>query len=128
MYTAISEHSPERTLSFSNEFEDCVHLLSLEELSQNYLLIRFEYIYEINETKSKSIAIELNRLFTNFKVVEAIETSRTGIESITEVKARKLKWNCEECNDAYEVVDNYEKSYKYFTIIDILYPKEYELF
>jgi len=57
MYTAISEPSPERTLSFSNEFEDCVHLLSLEELSQNCLLIRFEYIYEINETKSKSILL-----------------------------------------------------------------------
>jgi hypothetical protein len=30
MFTAISEPSSERTLSFSSEFEDCVHLLSLE--------------------------------------------------------------------------------------------------
>jgi hypothetical protein len=36
----------------------------------------------------------------------------TGIESITEAKARKFEWNCEECNDDYEVVANYEKSYK----------------
>jgi hypothetical protein len=101
IFTAISEPSSERTLSFSNEFEDCVHLLRLEDLN----------IF-MNETKSKSIAIELNRLFSNFKVVEAIETSLTGIESITEAKARKLEWNCEECNDDYEVVANYEKSYK----------------
>jgi lysosomal alpha-mannosidase len=126
MFTTVSKTSLEKILiSFSDGIDERIHLLTLEELSQNDLLLRLEFFHELIESESESVSISLKRIFTNLEVIDAIETSLTGIEPKSIVESRKLKWNCSECDSSNQSEDNSEVKDK-FTIT--LYPNEIKTF
>ncbi len=53
--TLVLKNSIKRFLnSVSIEIDDSIHVLSLQELNQNNVLLRLEYFFENNGTKSKS--------------------------------------------------------------------------
>ncbi len=127
IFATVSKPCSEKPfVGISHELGDSIHLLSLEELSENNILIRFEFFYEINETKSKSIDISLKEIFTNFQVIDAIETSLSGIEPIAEVQAGKLEWNCTQCHNKAKMKGHSGGNSHKFNIT--LYPNEIKTF
>ena len=87
-------------IGLSHAIDDCLNVLTLEELSENNILLRLEYIYQFEETETKYVL--LNEFFSNMEVIDVIETSLSGIESISEVELKRFDWNCVECKKLIE--------------------------
>ncbi len=130
MFTTVSKSSFKKSsISFSKGIDERIHLLTLEELSQNDILLRLEFFPELIESESKSVSISLKRIFTNLEVIDAIETSLTGIEAKSIVESRKMKWNCSECDNGFGIGNNFRGNSvpkDKFTVD--LYPNEIRTF
>jgi lysosomal alpha-mannosidase len=126
VFTTVSKTSLEKIcISFSDGFDKRIHLLTLEELDENNILLRLEFISEANEKNSGSISISLSDIFTNSRIIDAIETSLTGIEPKSIIESRKLKWNCPKCVTSNQSEDDSEVKDK-FTVV--LSPNEIKTF
>ncbi len=126
MFTTLSKNSSNTPfVSFSDGIDERIHLLTLEELDKNNILLRLEYFLETNETNFKSISISLKNIFTNLEVIDVIETSLTGIEPKSSVELRKLKWNCLQCDGKIQSNNDSEANDK-FTVD--LHPNEIKTF
>ena len=70
-----------------------IHLLSLENWSQNEVLLRLEHIYESSDNNllSKAVDLSLEKTFKTFNILSAIETNLGVNELLSET--RRLSWN-----------------------------------
>ncbi|KAJ8951624.1 hypothetical protein NQ318_012294 [Aromia moschata] len=103
---AIKKHLPplmlfpqnpisEKTKSYlSTELPENIHLLTLEKWSDkdNTYLIRLEHFLEKNDDidLSKEVEIDLENLFTLFRIVSAHERTLNGVTALNDVT--KLQW------------------------------------
>ncbi|XP_015589369.1 lysosomal alpha-mannosidase isoform X1 [Cephus cinctus] len=75
-----------------------IHILTLEPWKSNSILLRLEHIFEIGEDPRYSQPTEINiqDLFSTFRIVSVRETTLGGNQWISELN--RLKWNVESNN------------------------------
>lgn len=84
-----------RSLEFRGLKFDCpknLHILTLEPFEDN-ILLRLENICEINDNDSCLITIELENLFTTFKIIECILTDLSGFDHLETLRRNRFKWS-----------------------------------
>lgn len=83
----------DKGIGVSDNIDPSIHLLTLEELEPNVLFVRFE-----SESETKDLSFNLSDVFTNVRIISAVETSITGTETLSEMMDRKLNWICNDCS------------------------------
>jgi hypothetical protein len=71
------------------------------------LLVRFQNIYEAQESPSRSTNFDPSTLFENIDMSKLVEMSLTGVQTRNSI--HKMKWKT---NETYSQL--YRKKYKYF--------------
>ena len=75
----IKEHKT-RFSGLNKDLPKNIHLLTLEQWTDNQYLVRLEHFYQNKESKTLSVPVkvELKDLFSGFEVTEAVETTLTA--------------------------------------------------
>ncbi len=99
-----------------------IHLLTLEPWDHNYVLLRLEHFYEINEDSDYSTPtdISLRNLFTTFRIIHVKEMTLSANQELWKSERNRLKWRpdfdpYENYTSAFDRIDN-SGSFK-FTIL-----------
>ncbi|XP_062197147.1 probable alpha-mannosidase At5g13980 [Phragmites australis] len=76
---------------------DNVALLTLQELEDGSVLLRFAHLYEAGEHKDLSAlaSVDLKRVFPNNKIGKVIETSLSANQERAAMEKKRLKWKVE---------------------------------
>ena len=95
-----SDSRPDDYINFigiNNLLPKNIHLLTLEPWDDNYILIRLEHFYEINEDPDYSTPTEvsLRNLFTTFRIISVKEMSLSAIRDVNEAKANRMTWKAD---------------------------------
>ena len=93
---SFKDYSNTKVVTFSGlnkALPENVHLLTLENWKTNQVLLRLEHFYESSDSGSlsKAVTVSLDNLFKTFKITDAVETTLTANELLSESK--RLKWN-----------------------------------
>ena len=94
--STFKDYSNTKVVTFSGlnkALPENVHLLTLENWKTNQVLLRLEHFYESSDSGSlsKAVTVSLDNLFKTFKITDAVETTLTANEPLSELK--RLKWN-----------------------------------
>jgi hypothetical protein len=70
-----------------------LHLLTVKAMNTTSLLLRVAHIFAVGEDPiwSNNATISLGSLFTNINVTQAVETTVTGNQLLTDVQARRAR-------------------------------------
>jgi len=92
-FTALKQVLPEN-----------IHLLTLETVDENHMIIRLEHFYEKDEDAklSKPVTIQLKGLFADFQIISVTELNL----SANQLLAEKKMWDWNIINDDDENKDN----------------------
>lgn len=85
MYSELSVSLPEN-----------VHLLTMETAAKDAIILRFEHMFEKDEDSvlSNPVEINLNGLFTSFKILSVVEMNLSANQYLKDKKV--MKWNTKE--------------------------------
>ena len=85
IYSALSVSLPEN-----------VHLLTMETVAKDAIILRFEHYFEKGEDPvlSNPVGITLSGMFTNFKILSLIEMNLSANQYLKDKKV--MKWNTKE--------------------------------
>ena len=90
-----------------------IHLLTLEPWDNNYVLIRLEHFYEINEDSefSTSTDVSLRNLFTTFRIISVKEMTLSANQLLSESERKRMVWSADfdpyaNYKSAYDRIDN----------------------
>ena len=94
-----------RFSGLTKDFPKNIHLLTLEQWTDNQYLFRLEHFYQNKESKTLSVPVkvELKNLFSGFEVTEAIEQALGANQEANNLKNRfKFKTTDENKNQFEE--------------------------
>lgn len=101
-----------KNISFTNTLPEGIHLLTVEPIGDNNLLLRLENYLDIGDIKEKAIKIDLKTIFKTIKVKSYKETKLAG--NVWKDDYKKFYWRGEarfpmNFNDNYGRNDNGKK-------------------
>ncbi|EPS72012.1 hypothetical protein M569_02745, partial [Genlisea aurea] len=88
-------------LGESYSLPDNVAVITLQELEDQSVLVRFAHLFEAGEDANYSVLsnVELKKMFPGKKIRKAREMSLSGNQERAEMEARKLRWRTAEGDD-----------------------------
>ncbi|GFT23386.1 lysosomal alpha-mannosidase [Trichonephila clavipes] len=89
-YSNLSRYALSDFRGLKRRLPHNVHLLTLERLDDQRILLRLEHFYESADEPERTVTVSLNNLFRPFRVIYYQETTLTAHEYLYEVD--RLKW------------------------------------
>ncbi|TVU24578.1 hypothetical protein EJB05_27023 [Eragrostis curvula] len=91
----VNSHSPKfYAMDPTYSLPDNVALLTLQELEDGNVLLRFAHLYEAGEHKDLSslASVDLKKVFPNNKIDKIVETSLSANQERAAMEKKRLKW------------------------------------